>query len=72
MSINKLVEQKFDMEVFNLKNLNDIEVKEEYEVKNTNRFAALGNLAVDDYMDISRAGESITENIRSSTTESLG
>jgi hypothetical protein len=38
---------------FNLREVNDVEVKEKYQVKITNRFAALENL--DDDMDISRA-----------------
>jgi hypothetical protein len=36
--------QKFDMERFNLKKLNDAEIKEQYQVKISNRFAGLENL----------------------------
>jgi hypothetical protein len=36
--------QKFDMKILNIKKLNDVEVKEEYQVKISNRFAALENL----------------------------
>jgi len=53
---------------FNLKKLNDVEVKEIYEVKISNRFAALENLDYDD-MDSSRALESSTENLKASDTE---
>jgi hypothetical protein len=41
------------------KKLNSMEVKEQYQIKISNRFAALGNL--DDNVDISRTWESIRE-----------
>jgi hypothetical protein len=41
------------MERFNLQNLNDVKIKEQYEVKISNRFAALKNLVHDD-VDINR------------------
>jgi hypothetical protein len=50
--------QKYDMERINLKKLNDVEVKEQYQVKISNRFAAVENLDDDDSdsddVDISR------------------
>jgi hypothetical protein len=49
------------MERFNLKKLNEVEGKELYRVKNSNRFAALENLDRD--VDINRAWETIRENI---------
>jgi hypothetical protein len=58
------------MERFNLKELNDMEVKEQYQVKISNRFAALKNL--DDNVDFTRAWESMRENIKASATECLG
>jgi hypothetical protein len=36
--------QKFDGERFNLRRLNDLEVRKQYQIENTNRFAALENL----------------------------
>jgi hypothetical protein len=63
------------MERFNLKNLNDVEVKEQYQVKISNRFATSKNLDDgnnDDDVDINRAGDSIRENIKVSATNSLG
>jgi hypothetical protein len=45
------------MKRVNLKKLNDVEVKEQYQVKISNSFAALENL--DDDVDITRAWESI-------------
>jgi hypothetical protein len=48
------------VEKFYPKNVNDAEVKEQYQVEISNRFRALGNL--DDNVDINRAWESIREN----------
>jgi hypothetical protein len=63
--------QKFDVEGFNIKRLNNVEVEEQYQVGISNRFAALENLDDDDDdddddVDISRAWESIRENIKAS------
>jgi hypothetical protein len=45
--------QEFDMERYNLKNLNDVEVKEKYRLKISNRFTALEKLNDDDdYYDM--------------------
>jgi hypothetical protein len=46
--------KKMDVERFNLKQLNE-EVKEQYQVTNKNKFAALENL--DDNGDINRHGK---------------
>jgi len=53
-----------------LKKLNELEVKEEYQIEITNKFAALENLNADE--DINRASENIKENIKTSAKESLG
>jgi len=58
------------VERFNLRKQNDVEVKEQYQVKISNRFAALENL-VDDAVDISRAWESIVVNMKTLPTESI-
>jgi hypothetical protein len=58
------------MERFNLKKLNEVECKEQYRVQISNRFAALENL--DTEVDINRALETITENIKISAKENLG
>jgi hypothetical protein len=47
-----------------------MEVKEQYQVKISNKFAALEN--VDGDVDINRAWGSIRDNIKFSTTENLG
>jgi hypothetical protein len=51
-----------DMERFNLKQLNEEEAKEEYQVTIKNKFAALGNL--DDSGDINRAWDTSRQNIK--------
>jgi hypothetical protein len=40
------------MERFNLRNLNDVEIKEMYQVKISNRFAVFENLDDDDDDDV--------------------
>jgi hypothetical protein len=62
--------QKFDGERFNLRKLNDLEVRKQYQIEIINRFAALENVSDDE--DINRAWESIKENIKTSARESLG
>jgi hypothetical protein len=49
--------KKMDVERFNLKQLNEEEVKEEYQVTIKNKFSALENL--DDNGDINRACETL-------------
>ena len=50
--------------------LNELVVKEKYQIDITNRFAALENLDVDE--DVNRAWENINGNIKTSAKESLG
>jgi len=63
------------MERFNLKELQDVDVKEQYQVKISNMFAALENLNDDDDddddVDISKAWESIRKNIKALATKSM-
>jgi hypothetical protein len=70
LSVSKQVAEKLDIRRFDRRKLNDAEVKETYQVKITNRFAALENL--DDNVDMNRAWENITENTKTSAKESLG
>jgi pyrroloquinoline quinone (PQQ) biosynthesis protein C len=44
MSVSIQKTQKFDVETYDLKNLNKMEVRESYEIKISNKFAALENL----------------------------
>jgi hypothetical protein len=45
-SVIKRVAQKFHMQRFDLRKLNDAEVKEQYQVKITNRYARFGKLMI--------------------------
>jgi hypothetical protein len=44
ISVSKQARQKFDVERFDLKKVDDIEVKEMYQVEISNRFGALESL----------------------------
>jgi hypothetical protein len=44
ISVSKGAKQKFDLERFDMKKLNDVEVKEKYQVEISNRFATLESL----------------------------
>ena len=70
LAVSKQVAQKFVGERFNLNKLNELEVRKQYQIEITNRFAALETLSDD--KDINRAYENIKENIKTSTKESLG
>jgi hypothetical protein len=70
LALNKQDAQKFDGERFNLKKLKELEVRKQYQIEITNRFAALENL--DNGGDINRAWENIKESTQTSATESLG
>ena len=52
------------MERFNLRKLNKLEVRKQYKIKISNRFAALEDLS--DSEDINGAWENIKENIKTS------
>jgi hypothetical protein len=70
LAVNKQRSQRFNMERFNLKKLNDVEGKEQFSVKVSNRFAALEDL--DTEMEINSAWETIRGCIKTSAKESLG
>jgi len=44
LAVIKQAAQKFDGEGFNLRKLNELEVRKQYQIEITNRFAALENL----------------------------
>jgi hypothetical protein len=69
LAVSKQTAQKFDAERFNLKMLSELEVRKQYQLKISNRFAALENIIVSE--DINRALENIKENIKISAQESL-
>jgi hypothetical protein len=41
LALSKQAAQKFDVERFNLRKLNDLEVRKQYQIKISDRFAAL-------------------------------
>jgi hypothetical protein len=57
-------------ERFNLRKLNNLEVRKECQIEITNRFAALENASDDE--DINKAWESIKQNIKTAAKDSLG
>jgi len=60
--VSKQAAQKLDGEIFNFRKLNELEVRKQYQIEITNRFAALENLSDGD--DINRTWENIKENIK--------
>jgi hypothetical protein len=70
ISVSKRARQNFDVEGFDLKKLNDVEVKEKYQVEISNEFATLEIL--NESFNINNAWESITENIKTSVKDNLG
>jgi hypothetical protein len=58
------------MQRFNLKKISELDVRKQYQIKISNRFAALENLNVSE--DINRSWENIKVSIKISATESLG
>jgi hypothetical protein len=70
LAVSKQAAQKFDVERFNLKKLSELEVRKQYQLKISNRSAALENLNVSG--DINTTWENIKENIKISAQENLG
>jgi hypothetical protein len=62
--------QRFDVERYNLRWLNELEFRKQYQIEITNRFAAVENLIYDE--DINRAWGNIKEIIKTSAKDSLG
>jgi len=69
LAVSKQAAQNFDMERFNLRKLNELEVRIQYQNEIINRFAALENLS--DCEDINRAWDNINKNIKTSAKKSL-
>jgi hypothetical protein len=70
LAASKQAAQKLDTERFNLKKLSEVEARKQYQLKISNRFAALENLNVSE--DINRAWENIKQSMKISAQESLG
>jgi len=58
------------VEISNLRNLRELKVTKQNQIKASNRFAALESL--NDYEEINRASEYITENIKTSAKDTIG
>jgi len=69
LAVSKQATQTFDMERFNLRKLNELEVRKMYQIECSNSLAALEN--VSDSEDINIAKENIKHNIRNSAKDSL-
>jgi hypothetical protein len=70
LTVSKRMVKKMNMEIFNRKQLNEEEVKEQYQVTMKNKSAALKNL--DDNGDINRTWGTIRDIIKISAKESIG
>jgi len=70
LAVVKQAAQRFDRQRFNLRKLNEPEVRQQYQIEITNRFAVLENLTDDE--DVDRTWENIKENIETSAKERLG
>jgi hypothetical protein len=70
LAVSKRAAQKIDIERYNVKKLDEGDVKEHYQVTIRNKFAALENF--EDSGDVNRAWDNIRENIKISAEESLG
>jgi len=51
LAVRKEAAQRFDRQRFNLRKLNEPEVREQYQIEITNRFAALENSSDDENVD---------------------
>ena len=69
LAVVKQAAQRFDKQRFNLRKLNELEVRKQYQIEITNKFAALENLNNDE--DVNRTWENIKKNIKTSAKESL-
>jgi len=69
LAVSKREGQMFDGKSFNLRKLNELEDRKQFEIEITNRFAALEYLSDD--QDINRTWETIKENIKTSAKESI-
>jgi hypothetical protein len=67
--VSKQVAQNYGGKSFNLRKVNKLEVRKQYQIEITNRSAPSENLCDD--KDINRAWEHIKENIKTSARESL-
>jgi hypothetical protein len=69
ISVSKQTRQNLDSELFCLRRLDDVKVKEKYQVEISKRFAA--SVRLDESSDINNAWENIRENIKISAKDNL-
>jgi len=69
LAVNKQVAETFDVQKCNFRKLRELEVKEQYQIKISIRFAVLENL--NDSQDINSDWDNIRENIKTSGEDSL-
>ena len=70
LAVGKQATQRFDRQRFNLRKLNEPEVREHYQIEITKRFAAFEN--ANDEVDVNRTWEHFKENIQTSAKAILG
>ena len=70
LAVGKQATQRLDRHRFNLSKLNELEVRKQYQIEFTNRFAALETLNEDE--DVNRIWGNIKHNIQISAKGSLG
>jgi uncharacterized FlaG/YvyC family protein len=68
--VSKQAAQKFEVGILKVRKLNELEVREQYRIKISKRFAGLENL--NDSEDINRALKKFKQNIKISPEDSLG
>jgi len=61
---------KFDVGIFNLRNLSELKIRKKYQIKIANRFVVMENL--NNSQDVNKAWKNIKQNIKTSAKESLG
>jgi hypothetical protein len=70
LAVGKQAAQRSDRQRFNLRKLNELEDRKQYQIEITNRFAAFEKLNDDE--DLNRTWENSKEDIKTSAKESLG
>jgi len=70
LPVSKQAAQKFRVERFNLRKQNELDIRKKYQIKISNRYAALENL--NDSKNTKRALKNSKENFKTSDNEILG
>ena len=70
LAVNKQAAQNFDVERLSLRKLNKLEVRKQYQIKISNKFADFENIS--DSEEMHKAWENIKENKQISAIECLG